>query len=253
MEQKVDYHIHTTYSDGTMEPVDVVKKFSGEGYDIIAITDHDGVGGIPEAMIAGKALNIRVVGGIEIASHYNTDDCSAELHILGYNIDDKNERLLTAIEKIRRWRGERNEKIIERAREMGFPLTESDIPRKHGGFIGKPDFARALAVKYPDCDPDEVFCGILKQTVSAYEAIDVIREANGIPVLAHPAKTRELALHTEGFFDRLFPVIRDLRKHGLKGLECFHPSADDEESIELVGIAEKLHLHITRGSDFHGL
>lgn len=253
MEFKIDLHIHTIYSDGTMEPVDVVTKFKDEGYDIIAITDHDGIGGIREAQIAGKALKIEVLPGIEFSSEYVRGGKMTELHILGYRIDPSNQRLREKCEFLRKTRADRNVRMLARLREMGYEITEADLPDKPGGYIGKPDVVRALLAKgYEIEDPFALLEGIPRERISTEEAIEIIREAGGTPVLAHPFKIRELRPREEGFRDRLDPLLRDLKKMGIRGLECFHPSADHDESLMLVELAEKYHLNITKGSDFHG-
>lgn len=252
MDYKVDYHIHTTYSDGAYEPVDVVKKFQELGYSVIAITDHDGTGGLEEARVAGKALGINVVPGIELSSRYDIGGRSAELHILGYNIDTGNEELAETCRLLRQYRKDRNERFIAKMKERGIEITDEDLPVKHGGYVGKPDLVKIIRLKAPDIeDPFALFDDVPKQMIPAGEAVRVIRAAGGLPVLAHPHKTRELHPEEPGFRDRIEPVIADLKKQGLSGIECFHPSATHEQALELVELAEKYHLNMTTGSDFH--
>lgn len=255
MSYKADYHIHTWYSDGTMKPTEVVRKFKDEDYDIIAITDHDGVDGLMEAEIAGEALRIQVIPGIEFGTDYNLDGTSLELHILGYHIDAKNQALTDALCSIRAQRKARNEKLLAYLNSLGYDLAWEDLLQRPGQeYIGKPNFARALAAKgYEIPDLWEVLDRVKREMISSYEAIRLTKEAGGIAVLAHPMKTKDLPPRDrEEFWTALEAILRDLKKHGLGGLECYHPSATREESLRLVTLAGKYHLHITEGSDFHG-
>lgn len=247
----VDYHVHTNFSDGTLKPVDVVKRYKDLEYDIIAITDHDGVGGISDAMVAGEALDLKVVPGIEIACNHPE---AGELHILGYNIDYKNKDLLDLCNRLMEYRDRRNDQVIKKLEELGYQVDRATlIKRDDCNFIGKVDFVRYIRDNNIDVgDPWKFLEQFNKEKISDVEAINAIKGAGGIPVLAHPMKIRKLRPDEEGFFDRLDVLLRDLKKKGLKGLECYHPSASEEDSLKLVDLAEKYHLHVTEGSDFHG-
>ena len=257
---KVDYHIHTTASDGKMRPTEVVKQAHELGYDIIAITDHDNVNGVAEALIAGEALGIKVVPGIEIAVE---TDRGIGLHMLGYNIDIENEELKQFLEKMIDNRKIRNMQLFKTLQDMGYDITEDDIEVGKNSFIGKPLIARALVDKGYIANERQAFgpeilgspqCRKVKKVKpSTQEAIDIIRQAGGTPVLAHPIQTRWIGRPgSEEFFENIEKIIRDLKKQGLAGLECYHPDQNEEQSMRFVSLAEKYHLHITRGSDFHG-
>lgn len=255
MNYKVDYHIHSYFSDGTMKPTDLVKMYKGRDYDVIALTDHDGVDGVYEAVIAGEALEMKVIAGIEIGCSYDFAGQEIELHILGYHIDTENAALKACIEKLRSSRRARNEKLLAHLQALGYDLQEEDLIERPGqDYIGKPNFARAL--KRKGCAPEnmwELFDEVARERVSAYEAISVIQEAGGMAVLAHPLKTKKIgAPDSEELWKNLDTIVADLKKHGLKGMECYHPSADHDQSLKLVVMAGKYHLHITEGSDFHG-
>jgi predicted metal-dependent phosphoesterase TrpH len=260
MEHSVDYHNHTYYSDGTDSPAKVVKRAKEKGLHTIAITDHDGVDGIGEAMVAGEALDIRVIAGIELSAK---GEGGENVHILGYHIDPKEPRLLAAIQEIREKREERNEKLLAALAEEGYPLAMEDLITREGqSFIGKPIFARAMVKKgYIDCPEqafDEIFSKpalrkIKKMKLPVGEAIDLIKGAGGIPVLAHPMEVDKIGKRgTEKFYENLDLLLGNLRKKGLRGLECFYPDHTEEETMKLIDLAEKYHLHITRGSDYHG-
>ena len=144
--EKSDYHIHTYYSDGTESPSDVVDIFHRKGKEIIAITDHDGVTGIPEAIERAKLYGMTVIPVIEFSTR--TSDGDIGIHMLGYGIDIENRWLLESIEIIRKWRQERNVRLIDEINDMGYPLAMEDLHLREGqDFIGKPIIARAMMAK----------------------------------------------------------------------------------------------------------
>ena len=257
MSYKTDMHIHSVYSDGWMTPVELVRKYKDDDYDVVSITDHDNVAGVHDAAVSGEALRIQVIPGIELSTgkKLSGNDYESEVHVLGYHIDTENSGLLAISDKLLKGRKERNALVMEELRSMGYDIDEGIINERNGGkYVAKPDFVRALAA-----------CGVetkkgwqmMDKAPSRYlpeteEGIETIRSAGGIAVLAHPMKISGLRPNEVGFFDRLSDFVGELKKAGLKGMECFHPSAGEKESLELVKIAGKYHLHITEGSDFHG-
>lgn len=277
MSYVVDYHIHSHYSDGTMSPVDIVKKYKDAEYDIIAITDHDGIDGVKEATIAGEAVKLKVLTGVELSTdHYfapATDaegesaesELRVELHMLGYGFDPENEALTAKLAELKRFRHERNEKLCAVLGEMGYPVELSAIEAKSkGGYVGKPNIARALVEggfieKASDAWADGKLFespqvkAIRKEKLAATEAIKLISDAGGMAVLAHPAKIRGMGRRgSDDFWKNMNVLIRDLKKNGLKGVECYHTDHSEEEAWKLFEIAAKYHLHVTEGSDFHG-
>ena len=266
MKYKVDYHVHSYYSDGTMKPTDLVRKYKDDEYDMIAITDHDGIDGLMEAKIAGEALQIQVIPGIELSTAYEDFHGEAlELHMLGYNIDSENPDLVKRLEAIKQERKVRNEKLLKVINDMGYELSYEDLLQRPGQtYIGKPNFARGLVKKGYISLPKEAFeegrflespeaKKIKKVKISTIEAMDLIKGAGGISVLAHPMEIKGLGeVGSDEFFDNLDLLVRELKKNGLKGMEVFHPSANHEDSLKLADIAGKYHLHMTEGSDFHG-
>ena len=258
MENKTDYHIHTYYSDGTLSPTEIVKWGKQEKLDQMAITDHDGIDGIPEAMIAAEALDMIVIPGIEFSVDEPGD---ITMHMLGYYIDSSNEKLQKKLSDVKAKRKERNDKLMAALSDLGYPLDYEDI-KKRGGkdYLGKPDFARALVEKGYISEFAEAFESgrflmseeigrIKKEKMSAKEAIELIAGAGGIPVLAHPMKVFGLK---GDYFEALENLIVTLKKYGLKGIECVYPEHSEEETRRLISIAEKHKLHITQGTDYHG-
>lgn len=254
MGYKVDYHVHTYYSDGTMKPTEVIRFFSEKEYDMVAITDHDGIDGINEAVIAGEALKMQVIPGIEFGTDCKFGDVITELHILGYHIDIENEELLEKLKELRENRKERNDKLLVLINEKGYELSYDDLlTRPKQTYVGKPNFARALKAKgYDIPDMRQLLDSVEKKKIDTFEAIELIKTAGGIAVLAHPMKIKNLGEKgSEEFWANMDELIKMLKKAGLKGVECFHPSASEEDSLKLVTIAGKYHQHITEGSDFH--
>lgn len=259
---KVDFHIHTNYSDGQAAPVEIVKRAKELGYDMIAITDHDGIDGVREALIAGEAVGMKVIAGIELATE---TEAGVGLHILGYNLDIDNAHLNAVLSALRERRDARNHKLVGVLNDMGYEISMDDLQKRQpNGFIGKPVIARTLCEKGYIDHPKEAFKKgqflgsdearkVKKEKVLASEAIELINEAGGMAVLAHPIQTRGVGEPgSEEFYENMETIIKRLKAQGLKGIECYHPDQNHEQSMRFVALAEKYHLHITRGSDFHG-
>lgn len=257
---KVDFHIHTTASDGEAKPTEIVKRAKELEYDIIAITDHDNTDGLAEAQIAAEALEMKVVPGIEIA--VETEEGTG-LHMLGYHIDPENEELKQFLGQMIENRKIRNKELFRVLQSMGYDISEEDIEVGKNSFIGKPLIARALVKKGYISNMKEAFgkqilgspeCrNVRKVKPLAKEAIEIIKKAGGTPVLAHPIQTRGIGKPgSEQFYENMDKIIGTLKRQGLRGLECYHPDQNEEQSMRFIDMAEKYHLHITMGSDFHG-
>ncbi len=261
MSFKTDLHIHSWYSDGTMSPEEIVEKYVQDKYDMIALTDHEVIAGIKEAEEAGKEKNLRVIPGIEIATLYK----GIELHILGYYFNMEDEPMLKMLDELAEERKLRNIRLLKVLNDMGCDLAFSDLlQRPDQKYIGKPNFARAMVKKgYISSVKDAFEPGKYLESEAAKKAervkpdsvqiIELINNAGGMAVLAHPAKIKGIGKRgTPEFMKGLDDLLRELKKNGLKGLECIYPGYSDEERLSFIDKAAKYHLHITEGSDFHG-
>lgn len=257
---KADYHIHTYFSDGTLSPSEVVDRFHEEGYEIIAITDHDGTAGIPEAAERASLYGMTLIPGIEFSTRNGE---GIGLHILGYGMDIRDRKLQSAVERIRAWRRERNDRLIRELGLMGYPLSEEDLTLREGqDFIGKPVLARAMVRKGYISDVREAFGeGILgsprvraikKRSITPLEAVRIIRDAGGVAVLAHPGKIKDIGDREEDiFYENVERILEPLVAAGLGGLECCYPEHTAKDTQTFLGMAEKHGLKVTKGSDFH--
>jgi len=259
----LDLHLHTYYSDGTMSPEELVQYAKACGVETIAITDHDGMGGLAEGMDAGKRLGVHVIPGIELSTE---DKEGVYMHILGYCFNPEQEALKREVELIRRKRVERNEKLLAALREIGCKLSREDLQLRDGqDYVGKPTFALALMRKGYVSSPKDAFKEgrfmrsdevrrVHREKISTRKAIELIREAGGIPVLAHPMKISHLVKREgEDFFEKLDGQLQKLKQWGLAGMECYYSGHLPESTVQLVHLANKYKLIVTAGSDFHGV
>lgn len=242
----VDLHIHTTASDGTYSPTEVVRRAKKLGFKAIAITDHDTVEGIREAQEEGKRIGLEVLAGIEL----NTDYQNTEVHILGYLFDLENRDFLGTLERLKEARDMRVRQIVEKLKNTGLDITIERVLELAGaGTVGRPHVARALLEKGYVQTIKQAFDQYIGSTgpgyVSRYklspaDGIKMIRDAGGIPVLAHP-----------GIVDR-DELIEEFIQAGLMGIEAFHSDHSTTKSNHYSKIAQKNGLIITGGSDCHG-
>ena len=275
--KKIDLHMHSTFSDGVYTPTELVELRKNEGYDVVAVTDHDGAKGVNEALAAGEKYGIKVITGIEIGTVMDVSEVipdaydrsmnkgEAELHILGYNIDPDNKALNDQMQVIKDYRDERNKKLLWYFQEKGYDIKYDDLIRNSGQeYVAKPDFAwvfvnRGYVQNVTEAFKSEKLLAAkavqrLKQLpYPTLDAFKLIQGAGGVPVLAHPMKIKGIGEKgSDEFFDNLTRLLTKLNENGLYGLECFHPSASDEDSERLMDIANSLGLKITKGSDYHG-
>src|SRR5215472_6682333 len=242
-----DLHLHTNFSDGTFTPEELVSQAAKQRLVAIAVTDHDTVEGCERAANACRALEIKFIAGTELTA----EQADNEIHILGYFLDTKNPRLLSEIAKFQAVRQKRIYEMVARLNELNVPLRSEDVfALANCRSPGRPHVARAL-VKAGLCGSlDEAFERFLKKhrpawvpkaKISALVAIELIHQANGLAVMAHPG------------LNRSDEVIPELVESGLDGIECFHTKHSTAISEHYLEIADKFNLLVTGGSDCHGL
>jgi predicted metal-dependent phosphoesterase TrpH len=259
----IDLHMHSTYSDGVKTPEELIRMRAEEDVVMAAVTDHDGADGVPEALEAGRKYGIQVLSGIELGTLL---DHRYELHILGYDFDIHDEKLCAEIEKIREYRDGRNDKLLKVFQDKGINITREDLMQHpNQDYIGKPNFAMALEKKGYVSSVQEAFdspeflaspesLALKKMAVDPMDALSWITGAGGYPVWAHPMETKSrLDKKSPGYRDLIREIAERLKAGGVKGIECWHPSADREDSLWLEKLADDLGLFKTKGSDYHGL
>ena len=249
---RLDLHLHTTHSDGSCTSTEVIDLAHKAGVTALAITDHDITTGIPEATVAGQEHGIDVIPGIEISSIMGT----SELHILGYFLDYQDARLNERLARLRDSRHRRNPKIIERLQAAGIAITYEEVRALAGtDSVGRPHIARVLMEKGVVVSAKEAFDLWLADGRPAYiprelpapaDAMRWIREAKGLPVLAHPTWVKT----TDG---TLTDLVRRLKADGLDGVEVHYSTHSPRQTRDYLALAKQLDLLVTGGSDFHGL
>lgn len=248
----IDLHVHTTASDGTLTPAGLVAHARQKGLRAVAVTDHDTVEGLPEALAEADKSGFEVIPGVEISVDYQ----GGEMHILGYYVDPSSEPLLVSLAQLQEYRRERNPKVIRKLRELGMHISLEEVEAAAGGnVIGRPHFAAVLVRKGYAASTQEVFDKFLgagqpayvkKEKLTPEEGIELIGRAGGIPVLAHPKYLRD---HNA---DRLSALLRKLEAVGLKGVEVYYTTHTPEETDLYLRLAREYSLLITGGTDFHG-
>ena len=247
----IDLHVHTTASDGSLSPKEVVRHAKERGLKAIAITDHDTVEGVPEALEEGRRVGIEVVEGVELS----VDSPKGTCHLLGYFLDPLDDAFREKLRVVQRARQERNLRMIKRLKELGVDLTLEEVRAiaPHGQLC-RPHFALAMVKKGYVATVDEAFERYLRKGGPAYvekfkftpeEAIESIRRAGGVPVLAHPF-TLELDK------EELDRFLKALKERGLEGLEVYYPDHTREQKELYRALAQKYDLAVTGGTDFHG-
>ena len=252
MKQNFDLHVHTNASDGSFSPTDLIKKAKEEGVLTVGIADHDTVGGVKEALLAGKEIGVNVVSGVEISIDFSP----GTMHLCGYFIDIENKNLNEGLRFIQEGRTNRNPQIIKKLNELGMDITLEEVKKEAGGeVIGRPHISACLVKKGYVKDTKEAFKRFLAKGKSCYiervrlgkqEAINMIKEAGGVAVLAHP---KQLKLNSKEEYKQLFA---EFRKIGVLGIEAYSSHHSSEENNMFKSLAEDLDMFVTGGSDYHG-
>jgi len=245
-EQKLaDMHVHTRISDGVSAPEEVVEQAKGTGLAAVCIADHDSIGAIEDALWASQKYGVEVIPSIELSSQIG----DKELHILGYFVDWRAKWFRDKLVKLQEDRRQRVKMMIDRLAGLGVKIPYNLVISIDGGVIGRPHIALAMMDRGHVKTFQEAFDKYLGHGKPAYvgkypltpvEALDIIRRAGGVPVLAHPLYARA---------DDMLPELVD---QGLRGIEVYHTKHDASTTRHYKQLAKKHGLLITGGSDSHG-
>ncbi|MBW1742883.1 MAG: PHP domain-containing protein [Deltaproteobacteria bacterium] len=248
----IDLHIHSTASDGSLSPREIVKAAEKVPLRAMAITDHDTTDGSAEALEHSKSTDVEILSGVEISADFE----SGAMHLLGYLFRLDDVRLRQALEVVQKSRAERNLQIIQRLQDLGIDIDYDEVSEASGGGqVGRPHIAGVLVRKGVVQSHDEAFVTFLRKGGPAYveryrlspaEAIKTIRGAGGVAVLGHPST---LNTKTEAELDK---IIAGLKGVGLQGVEVYYPSHGPVRTALYERLARHHGLLVTGGSDFHG-
>ena len=255
--ESIDLHIHTTASDGTFTPEQVISHAHQLKLKAIAITDHDTVAGSKEALRNGIPPSLGFLTGVEISStpppFYPGP---GSFHLLGYSIRLDDPKLNRTLEKLQQARKNRNPAIINRLNELGISITLDEVRKEAGeGQLGRPHIAQLMVKKRVVASIDAAFDQFLgtgkpayvdKQRVECFKAIEIIIDAGGVPVLAHPGL---LDYKDE---NQLEELISKLKKAGIQGVEVYYSGHTPDQTRLYAELAKRHDLLMTGGSDFHG-
>jgi predicted metal-dependent phosphoesterase TrpH len=247
----IDLHLHTTASDGSLSPSELVERANERGLKVISITDHDTVDGLAEGRKKAKDLGIEFINGIEISC----DWLGKEVHILGYFLNCEDEKFLNELKKLRDIRIDRNIKMIEKLNKNRIEITIKELQEEAGGgVISRAHMSQIIMRKGYAYSNGEVFSRYLgyngiayvpKKNLTPDRAVKIIKDNGGIVSLAHP----KLITRDRG---QLLKIIRGLKEIGLDGIEVYHGKFDKGD-VEYYGdLANETNLIFTGGSDFHG-
>ncbi|SCG83385.1 Protein trpH [Proteiniborus sp. DW1] len=244
--KKSDLHVHTTFSDGSLTPYEVLKWAYDKKIYAISITDHDTIEGLKYAIESSNLFDVLIVPGVEISCTFEDE----EIHLLGYYFDIQDKNLLEALNLLKHSRETRGEKIIEKLNRLGLNLTLHEVYDIAGkGVIGRPHIAKAMINRKYVSSVQEAFDKYLDRHKPAYvdryrlslkEGIDLIHKAGGVAIIAHPGLIKN---------ERIF---FEVMKIGIDGIEVIHSKHSPEDTLKYEHMANENNLITTGGSDFHG-
>ncbi len=245
MPLKIDLHMHTNYSDGSLSTNDLLARASNAGLNIISITDHDNMNALSEATMIGKELGVEVIPGLELS----TDLDDKEIHLLAYFVDPNNEELQKYLSFFRQERFHRARRIVQKLRNLGMNISIDDVMEKaKSSSVGRPHIAYAMVDLGLTKNYQEAFDKYIgdygpaferKIHVSPHSALKLISDAGGLSFIAHPGNMKE-------------NIISSLIKAGIDGIEIIHPSHSESQTRFYKGIVDQYCLLACGGSDFHG-
>jgi predicted metal-dependent phosphoesterase TrpH len=247
----IDLHMHSMFSDGTFTPEELVAAGVRNGVKAMALTDHDTTAGVPRFLAAAEAAGMRAFSGVEVSAEVE----SGTLHVLGYGIQPEHPGLKENLTWIRKGRQDRNLEILRKLNEMGMALTYEEVTAYAGAdVVARPHFAQAMMAKGYVGNKREAFDRFLARGKPAYversrmdasDTFSLIRQAGGLPVLAHP-----FSLKLSG--EPLRAKVEEFTRQGLGGIEVYYPEHSPERLRAYLRLAHEFDLVATGGSDFHG-
>lgn len=247
----IDLHTHSTASDGTYTPAQLMEYAHARNINAIALTDHDSIDGIIEAQKKARELSMEFIPGIELSIQWPT----GEFHLLGLGLQSPSKELLGAIDFLRQERDNRNIKMAQKLQEQGIAITYEEVVEKAGTkTIGRPHFASLMIEKGFIRQRQQAFdqyfakgrpCYVERTGLDLEDAVKAIKTSGGIPVQAHP-----LSMYVS--WGKMEDTLIDIQMHGVEGLEAWHPGTRVSEAYRLEELARKLGMTATAGSDFHG-
>lgn len=249
--KRIDLHVHSNASDGTLSPTELVALAVQKHMQAFALTDHDTTAGIEEAMVAGEEYGIELIPGIELSTSYHGRD----IHIVGLGIDPKNVYFQDFLIQFQESRHRRNRKMIEKLREYHIDITyekmleafgDSIWTRAHfGRFLQENGYVRNMWDAFPKYIGDDAPCFVPREKVTPFQGIELIHQGGGYAILAHPL-TYQLSN------DKLDTLVKDLAEAGLDGMEVMYSTHIHGDESNMRMLAKKYNLKCSGGSDFHG-
>jgi hypothetical protein len=243
----IDLHAHSLRSDGALEPGELVRRAASRGVRVLALSDHDTLAGVAEAVAMGDELGVRVIAATEL----NTESEWGDAHVLGYFVDPADDALEERLRWLRENRGRRIELMVDKLSTLGYPI---ELARVHqiaqGGALGRPHLAEALLEKGYVRSYEDAFATLIAKDSPVYvsrvgltpiEAVQLVREHGGVPSLAHP-----------GTVIGLEALLEKLVSAGLAGVECYYGEHSPQMTARCLAQARARGLVPTGGSDFHG-
>ena len=249
MASRADLHTHSTYSDGRLTPSELIERAVTKGLEVLALTDHDSTDGIAEAVEAvRKYPQLLFIPGVELS----TDVPQDEVHVLGYFLDWHHPSFQDRLDRLRRSRLERGQKMLAKLKDLGIDISWQRVREIAGdGAVGRPHIALAMLEEGHISSLEEAFDRYLGRNGPAYverekitpaEAVQLLTRASGLPVLAHPRDLQNLE-----------PMVIELKEAGLVGIEVYYQDYDQETIERLLAVARQHDLLPLGGSDFHGI
>jgi predicted metal-dependent phosphoesterase TrpH len=246
---KIDLHTHTYYSDGVLSPTELVRRAVEKQIDVLALTDHDTLMGVDEAILAAKPHAIRIIPGVEISCLWREQT----IHMIGLNVDMAHQPLREKLDEVMRDRQDRAEQIAKKLTKFGIPGVEEGVFRQVKGVPGRLHFARYLVSKGYATAPGKAFKQFLSRGKAGYfksewmslaDAAALIRDAGGLPVIAHPRRY-DLTLK------KTTTMLEEFKAAGGEGIEVATTNQNKSDQLLMSRLAVQLDLAMSIGSDFH--